>query len=311
MKSALVAVGCAGFVVGVLARPAWGQTAHVENRCPRLAMGEYEEIDARVQLLLRAEAEPPPPPAVVCAGKEAWVEWQGRRFPIVGRAPIVEEVVDVVEGVLHDADRRADADPRRAEDSAVAAGQPMLERGSGPPPAPPAATTRADPVAGRASDARGGGIALGIEMELPSPGIGVAFGPSFDFGASAGPFIIGGHEAIRVAPGARSVTYMDFAAMLAYGAPLNPDAPVGFVTRFGAEWMIAYPDGNSSQAMVVPIWDLGFRVQHAFPVVALWLGVDAHIRLGKLTLRSTDSVSANDVGGSLSLGVAFVDWSRK
>jgi hypothetical protein len=35
------------------------------------------------------------------------------------------------------------------------------------------------------------------------------------------------------------------------------------------------------------------------------------VRLGRLTLRSTDSVSANDVGGSLSLGVAFVDWSRR
>jgi hypothetical protein len=62
---------------------------------------------------------------------------------------------------------------------------------------------------------------------------------------------------------------------------------------------------------VVPIWDLGARVQHTFPTVALWLGVDAHVRLGRLTLRSTDSVSANDVGGSLSLGVAFVDWSRR
>lgn len=312
MKSALVAVGCAGLAWGLaLARPAGGQTAHVENRCPRLAMGEYEEIDARVQLLLRTEANSPPLPAVVCADKDAWVEWQGRRFPILGRAPIVEEVVDIVEGILHDSERRADADPQSAEDSAVAAGQPMLERGAGSAPAPPATTKRADPLAGRASDARGGGIALGMEVELPSDDIGVAYGPSFDFGASAGPFIVGGHEAIRVSPGKRSVTFMDFAVMLAYGAPLNPDARFGFVTRFGAEWMIAYPEGNSSQATVAPVWDVGLRVQHTFPVVGIWLGLDGHYRLSKLTLRSADSISANDVGGSLSLGVSFVDWSRK
>ncbi|HYJ10438.1 MAG TPA: hypothetical protein VEX18_15545 [Polyangiaceae bacterium] len=312
MKSAVTAVVWASVGLGPgLGAAAASEPAHIENRCPRLSGSDYEEIDARVQLLLRSETEPRPLPAVVCEGKEGWVEWEGRRFPILGRAPIAEEVVDIVEGVLHDAEREADADPRTTEAAAVAAGEPMLERGAGAAPVLPANAQRADPVASRASDARGGGIALAIQTELPSSTIGVAFGPSFDFGANVGPLIIGGHEAFRVAPAGRSVMFMDFAAMVGVGAPLNPDARFGFVTRFGAEWMIAYPEGNSGQAAVVPVWGVGLRVAHTFPVVGIWLGIDGHYRLSRLTLRSSKSLSANDLGGSLSLGVAFVDWSRK
>src|SRR6185503_5830567 len=98
----------------------------------------------------------------------SWVECRGERFPIVGRAAIEDEVVDIVEAQLHDAQRKKEADPRTAEASAVAAGQPMLERGGGPAPTPPATSRPADPVAMRAADARGGGIALGIETEGPS-----------------------------------------------------------------------------------------------------------------------------------------------
>ena len=294
-----------------LCRPALGQTAHVENRCPRLSPADYEEVDARVQLLLRSEAEPRALPAVVCTEQGAWVEWEGRRLPILGRAPIAEEVVDIIEAELHGAERKAEADPRSTEESAVAAGEPMLERGAGAAPAPPASSKRADPVALRPSDARGGGIAIGIETELPSSTIGMAFGPSFEFGGSLGPFMIGGREAFRFALDERSVMFMDFQATLGVGAPLNPDARFGFVTRFGAEWMVAYPEGNSGQAAVVPVFDVGVRVAHTFPMVGIWFGVDGHFRLSTLALRSSSSLIANDVGGSFSLGVAFVDWSRK
>jgi hypothetical protein len=62
---------------------------------------------------------------------------------------------------------------------------------------------------------------------------------------------------------------------------------------------------------VVPVFDVGLRVAHTFPMVAVWLGIDGHYRLSRLALRSSSSLIANDVGGSFSLGVAFVDWSRK
>jgi hypothetical protein len=287
------------------------QSAHVENRCPPLSAGSYEELDARVQLLLRGEARPHPLPAVVCEANGSWVEWEGRKYPILGRAAIEDEVVDIVEGVLHDAERRAEADPRNVEESAVAAGEPMLERGGGTPPAPPAAAQPADPRAKRASDARGGGIAVGFETELPSATVGTAFGPTFDFGGSIGPLLIGGREAVRFASSNRSVVFMDFQVALAMGAPLDPAARFGFVTRFGAEWMIAYPEGNSGQAAVVPVLDLGVRWAHHWPVLAAWVGADARFRTSKLVLRGNSTLVANDVGASLTLGVAFVDWSRK
>jgi len=287
------------------------ETQHVDNRCARLSDAEYEELDARILLLLRAESEARPPPAVVCTAQGAWLEWQGRRIPIVGRAPLVEEVVDLVEGQLHGEQRATEADPKTTEDAAVAAGQPMLERGAGTAPPLPAAGQPADRVALRPVDARGGGIAFGIETELPSDTIDAAVGPVFDFAASVGPLLLGGREAVRFTLSGRRVSYMDFQGLIAYGAPFDPDKRFGVVVRAGPEWMVAYPEGNSGQAAVVPVTDIGLRVAHHFGSVGVWLGVDAHVRLDDLSLRSKSALIANDVGGSFTLGAAFVDWSRK
>lgn len=284
---------------------------HVQNRCPRLSRAAYDELDARVLLLVESEGGSAQLPAVVCTPDGAWVEWAGQRFPIVGRASLVDEVVDIVENQLHGAERKADADPKTTEASAVAAGQPMLQRGAGPPPAPPASVQRADPAALRAVDARGGGISAGFETELVSDDIGLAIGPAFDFAGSVGPLLLGGREAFRFTSSGRQVVFMDFEGAVAYGAPFNPDARFGAVLRFGAEWMVAYPEGNSGQATVAPIADLGLRLAHSFGHVGLWFGVDARMRLSPLTLQSRGKLVANDVSGSFTIGVAFVDWSRK
>ena len=104
---------------------------------------------------------------------------------------------------------------------------------------------------------------------------------------------------------------MDFEGAIGYGAPFNPDKVLGVVARFGAEWMVAYPEGNSGQAAVVAVTDLGVRAAHGFGPVTVWFGADVHLRLATLSLRSRQPIVANDVGGSFSLGVALVDWSRK
>jgi hypothetical protein len=286
----------------------------VENRCSRLSPSAYDELDARVLLLLQGEpSRAHELPAVVCDRAGDYVAWEGRKYDIVGRAPLVDEVVDIVEGVLHDDERRADADPRTTEEGAVAAGQPMLQRGSGVAPPPPSSLQRADPLALVPGDARGGGIAIGFETELPSSSIGLAMGPAFDFGACVGPLVLGGREAIRftVKNGERQLSFMDFQASLGYGAPFNPDARFGVVTRFGAEWMVAYPEGNSGQAVVAPTIDLGVRAAHSFGLLSLWVGLDAHFRVSPLRLRAQGEVAAESVSGSFTLGAAFVDWSRK
>ena len=293
------------------APPASAKGGHVENRCPRLSAADYEELDARVLLLVESEGGSSDLPTVVCTPERAWVEWGGQRFDVLGRAALVDEVVDIVEAQLHGAERQADADPATAEASAVAAGEPMLQRGAGPAPTPPATSQPADPVAKRAVDARGGGISAGFESELVSDSIGVAIGPAFDFAASVGPILLGGREAFRFTTHGRQVVLMDFEGALAYGAPFNPDARFGGVARLGAEWMVAYPEGNSGQAAVAPVAELGLRIAHSFGLVGLWFGIDGRMRLQGLNLQSRGKLATNDVTGSLTIGVVFVDWSRK
>jgi hypothetical protein len=301
----------AGFGLSLLAPPAAANQGHVTNRCPRLSDAEYEELDARILLLVASVGGSSDLPTVVCTAAGAWVEWGGQRVDVVGRGALVDEVVDIVESQLHAAERRADADPKTAEAAAVAAGEPMLQRGPGPAPAPPPTTQSGNAIAKRAEDARGGGISAGFESELVSDAIGVAMGPAFDFAATVGPILLGGREAFRFTVQGRQVVLMDFEGLIAYGAPFNPDERFGGVARLGAEWMVAYPEGNSGQAAVAPVAELGLRIAHSFGLVGLWFGIDGRVRLQPLSLQSRGKLATNDVSGSLTLGVVFVDWSRK
>ena len=277
----------------------WAKGGHVENRCPRLTPADFDELDARVLLLVEGEGGAEELPTIVCTRERSWVEWHGERFDILGRGSLVDEVVDIVDTHLHGAERKADADPKTAEAWAIAAGAPMLERGGGAAPAPPPVTQPADPVAHRAADARGGGLSAAFESEYVSDGIGFASGPAFDFATSVGPVLLGGREAFRFTFSGRQVALMDFQGAVAYGAPFNPDAHMGAVLRFGAEWMVAYPEGNSGQAAVSPTVDLGLRAAHSFGLVGLWFGVDARMRLQSLNLQSRGVLVANDVTGSI------------
>lgn len=306
----LKAMVCAGAGVGLVCGPgrALAQSGHVGNRCSRLSASGYQEVDARILLLLRGQPAGRPLPVVVCTEQGSWVEWEDRRLPITGKVALEDEVVDLVEAALNEA--KASPDGARDLDAAAAAEPPSEQEAAASPT--PARARPADPIAEQASDARGGGVLVGMEAELPSDDIGVAFGPAFDFATNVGPLLLGGHEAFRVAPGDAGALFMDFQGTVALGAPLDPSALFGLVGRFGAEWMVADPPGNSRQAKVVPIADVGVRVAHAFRFVSLWIGLDARFRLTTLELRTaTSSLAANDVGGSATLGVAFVDWSRK
>jgi len=290
---------------------ALAKTPQLENRCPRLTAAGYEELDARVKLLLRADDTNRGLPVVVCTAEAAWVEWGEERLTVLPRLPLEDEFLDVIEARVHRDARAREADPKTTETKAIESGEPVLAAAS-EPAAAPAKAQRADPLALRASDARGGGIAVGVQIEPPSDTIGFAVGPAFDFGGSIGPLLIQGREAFRFASAdERSVLFMDFEAGLGFGAPLNPDARFGVVARFGAEWLIAYPEGNSGQAAAIPIAALGLRIAERVGPASVWLGLDGHFRLTELSLRSSSPIVANDVTAILTLGVAFVDWSRK
>jgi hypothetical protein len=282
----------------------------VGNACPALSPAGYDEVDARVLLLLRGEGGEQTLPAVVCGADGSWVAWHDQRFPITGRTALVDEIVDIVEAELHEAERRAEADPKTAEAKAVQAGETVLAGDASTPP--PALGRRADPLALRAADARGGGISVGFDTEvsLQDKHADSVGGPVFDFAAALGPLFVGGHEAFRFPFGSDPIAFMDFETEVGYGAPFNPHLPLGLVARFGAEWLVAYPSGSSGQAAATPVLELGIRAARAFGQMSLWFGIDGRYRTNRITLRGS-TLAASDVGGGLSIGIAFIDWSRK
>jgi hypothetical protein len=73
---------------------------HVYNLCPRLSDAQYDEVDARVLLLLRSEPRSYPLPAIACDEDAAWLERDGRRFELPGRS-IPDEVVAAMDAELH------------------------------------------------------------------------------------------------------------------------------------------------------------------------------------------------------------------
>lgn len=301
------AATCSALAGLLVARAAGAEAPQVENRCPRLSASSYDELNARVQLLLRSEGKQLALPVVVCDEEASSVHWKGKRFAITGPGPIEDEVVDIIEAELH---------REHASSAPLAAGASASDTGASdaadsaepvqPRPQP------ADPRARRAEDARGGGLLLGFELEPQAEEIGIAVGPSVDFGAPVGPVMIGMREAFRIAGSDPTIVLVDLQASVGLGAPFEPAATFGVVARFGAEWMIAYPSGNSDQTSIAPKLAIGWRVAQAFSPLSVWAGLDGQFRLSTLSLRTPDGrIEAKDVTASVTVGVAYIDWSRK
>lgn len=273
----------------------------MENRCPRLSEAEYEELDARVQLLLRSDGARGLP-AIVCEEGRAWIEWNGTRTRVLGLRPLVDEAVDVIERLIHDAGRTTRAETQALEASAVAAGEPVLR----------APVSSSDAVRPRPS---GGGIAIGLETELPAASLPLMTGPAFHFGGNVGPLLVGGREAFRFGVNDLDVLLMDFEALVGYGAPLDPTKTFGLELRGGAEWMVLYPDGNYARATLAPIASLGLRVSLPWAERArhsAWLGLDARLRLTETALPLEDDVvKASAYSVSFTLGWAYTVWTGK
>lgn len=277
------------------------EARHVENRCPQLTAEEYDELDARLQLLLSSEEPSGPLPAIVCEDGRAWVEWRGQRLRIFKRGALVDEAVDLIEGLLHDGERGTAADARAMEDSAVAAGEPVL---------------RSPSSDGRRTAPRrrvGGGTAIGIETELPGASLPTLMGPTFSYAGSVGPIQVGGREAFRFSLGELNALLMDFEGLLAYGAPIDPEQTFGAEARFGAEWLVLYPQGQYALAAVAPIASLGLRAAQGLGAFSLWMGIDGRARVRSLSLPAGDGSTARaaDLSVSFTIGGAYAVWTRK
>lgn len=253
-------------------RTAAAQSHHVGNECPRLTAAEYDELDARVLLLLGSRHDTRRLPVVGCDERRAWLEWAGRRRPLPGRAPIADEALDALE----DAQR---------EEAAVDALANLPE----PPPVPPESRWRA-----RARRAQGGGVAMGVEIEL---GNAASIGPGFDLAMSVGPVLLGVREVFRIATTGADGAFLDVQALLAYGAPLRPRAPLGAVARFGGECFAATTRGGTTRAECISLLDVGGRLAFGVGATAFWLGVDARLRFSRFTINPVEPISEGESPG--------------
>ena len=271
---------------GVLwALPSRAHPAHVENRCPGLSPAVYDELDARLVLLLNSEGNSEALPSLVCTPQGSWLEWRGARFDLPGKAAIPDEALDIVEAQLRTSEPERDTAPTADKDLVAASS-----------------------VRASAQRSRGRGITLAFETEVPSATLATSVGPAFEFGADVGPLTLGLREAFRFTVAGRQVSFMDFELVAGYGAPFKPARPWGAVARLGAEGMAAYPAGGAVRFAVVPVAGLGLRLAQGFGALHLWLGVDAWARLAPLALRlQSERVAARDVSGTLSVGFAYVD----
>jgi hypothetical protein len=104
---------------------------------------------------------------------------------------------------------------------------------------------------------------------------------------------------------------MDFEGLIAYGAPIDFDERFGVEARFGAEWLVLYPDGEYALATVAPIASLGVRAAESFGWLNLWIGADVRFRLRTLSLPAGELVTAADVSTSLTIGASYAVWTRK
>lgn len=275
--------------------------AHVVNRCPRLSPVVYDELDARVLLLLKGETVSLP--AIVCTDEAAWVDWRGERFDITGRS-IPDEVVEVLAAQLRD--DMTQARPARAPAERTPAKPPQR-----PLDAPLTELERPFRKPRPATSSHGGGMALGMETELPTGTVSATAGPVIDFAKSSGPALFGGRLAFRFSMSGRQVSFMDLAATFGFGAPFNPEEHFGVVLGLGGEAMVASPVGGTAETALAPVSFIGMRVAHSFGLVGLWLGVDGRARLTSLELRlQRELVQASSFSGSLLLGLDIVDWSR-
>jgi len=295
-RVAKIFVLSAACVVGSSALPPLASASQdAEKGCPSLTPSDYDELNARLLLRLATAPAAHSLPTLVCDESGARVEWEGRRAELPNRERLVDEVLEVVEAML-DADAAPSA-PAPARRPSIAE-EPAPDRTSAPAP-------RARP----APPANRGAIALGLETELPSHEIGTTLGPVFEEGVNLSALTLGAREAFRFALTDPQVSFMDFEALLAFGAPLRQSEPLGFAARLGVECLVAHPRGVLSVA-AAPLAGLGLRAARDFEAVGIWLGVDARLRLTPLRAGEGEPIRASDVTTSFSFGVTFLDSPR-
>lgn len=271
----------------------------VEQDCPRLAEARWQELEARLRVLLGVHARAELVVELRCDESSAEVVLSERgvatRLALAPRDDIVEATLAAVEAEL----TRREAAP--AEQAALpeapvpngSTSQQPDVRGEPAPPTPvPAAPKVAAPSPGREPGAGGlsGGIGLGLGVE--SWGERPAFGPRLHLAL--------GHEAL-CAVAVESLEFgrlerhaaLTFSTELgaAWGAPYASGRHLGAQVLLGYEWLSA-SENEAAPSQTSGVWSVALGARAALPVetVALFVGPDLRVRLGESELGPPLSV---------------------
>jgi hypothetical protein len=263
------------------ARVAAAPALHVVNDCPRLSATEYDELDARLLLLLQSAGRSGAP-RVICDEQGAKLEWQGERAVLPEQESLADEAVSALQAWLEPRRGSIASEPRFDDDSPVRVVRPKR--------------TPSGPY----------GVALGFELEQATGTLKRSLGPVFDFGLPLGPLHLGSREVFRFTLGGQQASLLGVQALLAYGAPFDPAASWGAALRGGGECLVAYPSGGATQVACLPAFGGGLRVARSFGTLGLWMGADLNLRTAALRLDLyQERVETAPLSASLTLGVVI------
>jgi hypothetical protein len=287
----------------------------IERDCSRLELHEWEELEARLRVLLAGHEEQALSVELRCDELSAAVTLSHStgtsELPIADAGDLVEGTLAAVEAELG---RRA-AKPSAEAAAALEPG----ERESVPTPveretpeardsaAPSPSGTNAGPRAEAASSALSGGIGLSLGAETwrsATP----ALGPRLQIALGRGEFCVVAVESLAFGS-LEPYSALSFSTELglAWGAPFASAMPLGAKVLVGYEWLSA-SENAAAPAQTSGVMTIALGVQGALQAgpVSLWAGPDLRVRLARSELGPPLSVGLPSYSVLVQAGVFWI-----
>jgi hypothetical protein len=310
------AVGQAALVIVIsvaIALPAHAQ--RIERDCSRLAVHQWEELEARLRVLLAGHEAQALSVNLRCDELSAAVALSDvagtGELPIADAGDLVEGTLSVVEAELA---RRA-AGPSSEPESAVGQGESQTKPATlehetpelGDPAPPTPAPANAAPRTESASTSLSGGIGLSLGAETwrsATP----ALGPRLQIALGRGELCVVAVESLafgRLEP--YSALSFSTELGLSWGAPFAAAMPLGAKVLVGYEWLSA-AENEAAPAQTSGVMTIALGVQGALNAgpVSLWAGPDLRVRLARSELGPPLSVGLPSYSVLVQAGVFWV-----
>jgi hypothetical protein len=296
-----------------VALPAYAQ--RIERDCPRLAADDWEELEARLRVLLAGPNERALSVDLECHERSAVVVLSdpvgATELPIPDSEGLVEGTLAAVEAELGRRTAQPSSEPAQAaerrEDPTVAATKER-ETPEAPDPAPKilpgvAPASRAQP----ASSFLSGGIGLSLGAETWT-GTTPALGPRLQIALGRGELCVVAVESLAFGS-LEPYSALTFSTELglAWGAPFSPANMFGAKVLLGYEWLSA-SENEAASAQTSGVTTIAAGVQAALSAgpVSLWAGPALRVRLAESELGPPLSVALPSYSVLVQVGVFWI-----